>query len=100
LDDNIIIMSSDCKMPPLIENNDVNGHGANYYTAGNQELAIETKLTLSRLEPVSFSLAIWRIGDVCEKLDFFLTNRRFSFIGISMVSFFTTSIATFDRGTD
>jgi hypothetical protein len=47
-------MSSDNNMPPLIEKNDVNGHGADYYSAGNQELATDTKLTLSRLEPVSF----------------------------------------------
>ena len=43
-------------MPPLSDKNDGNGNvqGADYYTAGNQELATMTKLTESRLEPVSY----------------------------------------------
>ena len=41
-------------MPPLIEGNkNNNGQSADYYAAGSAELATETKLTLSRLEPVS-----------------------------------------------
>ncbi|CAB9519462.1 phosphofructo-2-kinase/fructose-2,6-bisphosphatase [Seminavis robusta] len=39
-------------MPPLSEDNTAgHGHSADYYSAGSKELATETKLTLSRLEP-------------------------------------------------
>lgn len=42
-------------MPPYSEdsNTNNNGHSADYYAAGSSELATETKLTLTRLEPVS-----------------------------------------------
>ena len=40
-------------MPPLEKKSNNNGQSADYYAAGNSELATETKLTLSRLEPVS-----------------------------------------------
>lgn len=39
-------------MPPLNKNTN-NGQSVDYYAAGSSELATETKLTLTRLEPVS-----------------------------------------------
>jgi len=40
-------------MPPLSEDRTTN-NGRDYYAAGSSEIAEETKLTLTRLEPVSF----------------------------------------------
>ena len=46
-------------MPPLGKDNTTgrpDGGQADYYNSGSSELATETKLTLSRLEPVRFVL--------------------------------------------